>query len=135
MGRAVLVVAGSIVLTAVACAAPKELPTPPQAPRRVVELDQWQVLHGETTIGFVVRLEIQDPQGPLRFYRVEDRSRRWVGHATEQGRFSRRVPFQDDEQDLGVWPFSQGVAQLLEAGGTVDLRPVAKEADLRRADR
>src|SRR5678809_80986 len=84
-----------------ACASP---PQPqPYAPRPVVELARWEVWDGDRLVAHVRQLEIRDPAGPLAFYRVEDLQGRWLGHATSTGRFSRRVPFQEQEEDLGVW--------------------------------
>ncbi|MEO6593855.1 MAG: hypothetical protein ABIP94_03785 [Planctomycetota bacterium] len=113
-----------------ACAVPPS-PQPPYAARPVVELARWQVMDGETLLGYVRHLEIRDPKGPLPYYRVEDAQGRWLGHASEVGRFSRRVPFQDDEEDLGVWPMARGVAKLFEASADVALRPMAVDADAR----
>ena len=109
-------------------------PTPPPAyaPRAVVELARWQVFDGERLLGQVRQLEIRDPQGPLAFYRIEDVHGRWLGHATQNGRFSRRVPFQEQEEDLGVWSLARGVAELVDAKATVRLQPVPVEADARR---
>lgn len=95
------------------CASPPVDPVPPHAPREVVELAVWQVRSGEQALGTLRQLEIRDPSGPLRFYRLEDRDGRWLGHASPEGRFSRRVPFAEQEQDLGVWPLARGVALLL----------------------
>ncbi|HEX5051519.1 MAG TPA: hypothetical protein VFZ65_07080 [Planctomycetota bacterium] len=114
-----------------ACAA-EPLVQPDYAARPVVELARWQVMQGDTLRGYVRHLEIRDPKGPIPYYRIEDPQGRWLGHASEIGRFSRRVPFQDDEQDLGVWSMAQGVARLFEADAAVELRPVAVEADVRR---
>ncbi len=109
-------------------------PTPsPYAARAVVELERWQVWNGSAAIGYVLHLEIRDPEGPLPYYRIEDLQGRWLGHASSLGRFSRRVPFQDQEEDLGVWPMAQGVAQLFAASAPVSLKPVAVEADARRS--
>jgi hypothetical protein len=107
-------------------------PRPPFSARAVVELARWQVWSGGEVIGYVRHLEIRDPQGPLPFYRIEDLHGRWLGHASEQGRFSRRVPFQDTEEDLGVWAMARGVALLVDAEAPVQLRPVAVEAAARR---
>lgn len=119
-------------MLAVACSSPRN-EQPAYAPRPVVELDRWLVFtdgdDGEQRLGEVVELEIQDPQGAVRFYRVLDRAGRWVGHATANGRFSRRVPFEEQEQDLGVWSLPRGVQELFEASTPVTLRPVAREAD------
>ena len=46
----------------------------------------------------------------MQFFRITDTSGRWVGHASANGRFSRRVPFEKDEQDLGVLAMKRGVA-------------------------
>lgn len=100
-------------------------PAPDYRQRRVVELERFDVLHAGVVVGAVALYEIEDPSGPLRFWRIENRDGAWVGHATALGRFSRRVPFRDDEQDLGVWPMRQGVAQLLAVDGGVELRPTA----------
>ncbi len=77
-------------------------------------------------------LEIQDPAGPVRFYSVEDRQRRVLGEATANGRFTRRVPFRDDGEDLGVWSLARGVTELFEASDILELRAVPVEADARR---
>jgi hypothetical protein len=103
-------------------------PSPPYAARPVVEVSRWQVWSAGDLIGHLVQFEIRDPKGPVPFYRVLDLQGRWLGHATMQGRFSRRVPFQDGEQDLGVWPLAGGTAQLLDASAPVELKPVAVEA-------
>jgi hypothetical protein len=98
----------------------------------VVEVGRWQVLAAGQPVGYLLHLEIRDPAGAVPFYRIVDLQGRWIGHATEQGRFSRRVPFQDGEEDLGVWSMAQGVARLVEASAPVDLKPVAADADARR---
>ncbi len=116
-----------------ACAAPRNEP-PPYAPREVVTLERWLVRSGGDVLGQVVHLEIRDPAGPIRFYRVEDGQGRWIGHATASGRFSRRVPFQDEEEDLGVWSMARGVAELFEASAPVRLEPVAVDAVGSRED-
>jgi hypothetical protein len=115
----------------VACHGTEPAPLP-SAARPVVELGLWQVWDGSTAIGFVRHLEIRDPKGPLPYYRIEDLHGRWLGHASEQGRFSRRVPFADEEEDLGILPMARGVQQLFEASTPLELKPVAVEADARR---
>jgi hypothetical protein len=122
-------------LGAAACVSSHTHERPPDyVPRQVVEIERYDVLQAGSVLGALLLLEIEDPSGPLRFWRVENRNGAWVGHATEVGRFSRRVPFRDDEQDLGIWPMRQGVARLLEVDGGVDLRqaPVAAPASVRR---
>lgn len=116
-----------------ACASPPP-PNPPYAPRPVVELGRWQVWIGGEQVGLVLQLEIRDPGGPLPFYRIQDLQGRWLGHASVHGRFSRRVPFEDQEQDLGVWPMARGVAHLFAAEAPAELRPVAVEAVLRPSE-
>ena len=110
-------------------------PQPDGAAREVVELGRWQVFDGGTLLGLLVHLEIRDPGGPIPFYKIEDAQGRLVGHASEQGRFSRRVPFQEDEQDLGVWSLARGTAKLFEAKADVELRPVAVDADAKKEKR
>jgi hypothetical protein len=97
--------------------------------RRVVELERFEVVADGKTVGWVVHCEIQDPKAPSRFWRILNERQQWVGHATEAGRFSRRVPFRDDEEDLGIHPMPSGVARLLDAAGGVELRAVARPAD------
>lgn len=126
-----ITIAATLLLVGCGSAPP---PPPPYAPRAVVEVGRWQVWIAGAQVGSVVQFEIRDPSGPLPFYRVLDLQGRWLGHATMQGRFSRRVPFRDGEQDLGVWPMARGVAQLFAADAPAELRPVAVEADARRAD-
>lgn len=106
---------------------------PPYAARQVLELARWDVRSGDGALGVVRKLRILDPKGPLDYFRVEDTQGRWLGHATLLGRFSRRVPFQDDEEDLGVWSMAKGTAQLFEAT-SVELTPTAVDADARRSD-
>lgn len=91
-------------------------------------LARWQVVSEGAVLGWVTEYEIRDPKSPMKFFRVTDQKGRWLGHATANGRFSRRVPFQDDEQDLGVLAMQRGVAQLFEASTPVKLKPVAVEA-------
>lgn len=114
------------------CSAPPAEP-PPYSARPVVEIGRWQVWQGDELLGVLRQLEIRDPQGPVPFYRIEDAAGRWLGHASAQGRFSRRVPFHDVEADLGVLALARGVAELFEASAPVQLRPVAVEAAARRA--
>ena len=113
------------------CVTTPVAPTP-YGPRPVVELARWQVESQGAVIGEVIEFEIRDPDQPVRFYRVKDRAGRWLGHVTENGRFSRRVPFRDDEEDLGVYAMARGVALLFEAEASVQLKPVALEADHRK---
>lgn len=106
--------------------APQSLP--PNIARPVVELARWQVHDGATMLGHVVQLEIRDPREPVRFYRIQDLQGRWIGYATTNGRFSRRVPFQDGEEDLGVWSLERGTALLFDASAPITLTPVVADA-------
>ena len=117
-----------------ACSSPPPPPAP-HAPRPVVEIAKWEVHSDGRLVGYVRRFEIRDPSGPLPFYRIYDTDGHWVGHADAIGRFSKRVPFQDDEQDLGVWSMARGVAELLDAGAPVRLQPVALHADAKKSQR
>ena len=82
-------------------------------------------------LGQLIHFEIRDPKGVMRFYRIVDGDGRWVGHASDAGRFSRRVPFTEQEEDLGAQSLERGVALLFEAS-TVQLTPVVRDADFRR---
>lgn len=115
----------------VACRSP-EPPAPPLQPRPVVEIARWQALDAGRPVGTLVELEIRDPAGPIRFYQVTDAAGRVVGSATAEGRFGRRVPFREQEEDLGVWSLARGVAELFELTRPVELAPVAVDADMRR---
>lgn len=123
---------------AAACSAPPP-PQPAYAPRPVVELGRWAVSQSGHQLGWLALLEIQDPAGPLRFYRIETLHGQWLGHATLQGRFSRRVLFRDEEEDLGLHPMARGLELLLEADGAVAVagRPdvAAVEAAAQTRDR
>jgi hypothetical protein len=110
-----------------ACEVTKPVP-PVYAPREVVELERWRVESAGRELGWVAKYEIRDPEGPVLFFRVTDRAGRWLGHATANGRFSRRVPFEEEEQDLGVLSMKRGVAQLFEATAPVDLKPIPVDA-------
>ncbi|HLQ38426.1 MAG TPA: hypothetical protein VK348_11530 [Planctomycetota bacterium] len=100
----------------------------------VVERSRWQITVADQPVGWLVLFEIQDPSAPLQYYRIENQRQQWVGHASTDGHFSRRLPFRDDEQDLGVWSMKQGIARLLEAAGPVELRTVV-EADSKKTSR
>lgn len=115
-----------------ACGAAPPSPSPPFQARRVVELQRWQAFAGADRLGDLLELRIEDPARPVRFYQVVDPGGRIVGSATEAGRFSRRVPFQDEEQDIGVWSLARGVAELFESAGPVELRVVPREASAER---
>lgn len=124
-------IAAALVLTwLAACSSPPATP-PPYAPRPVTEQARWEVWSADQLVGRVRQLVIHDPGQPLTFYRIEDLQGRWLGHANAQGRFSRRVPFQEQEEDLGVWSMTRGVAELFDAK-SVRMQPVALEADARK---
>ncbi|MCA8978361.1 MAG: hypothetical protein KDC98_26770 [Planctomycetes bacterium] len=114
-----------------ACGVPSP-PPPPLQPRAVLELARWQALDGGELLGQLVLLEIRDPAGPVRFYQIEDAAGRLVGSATEAGRFSRRVPFREEEEDLGVWRPERGVGELFGRHRSVELRNLPVEAGARR---
>lgn len=120
--RAPLLVVFAAATFGAACTSTHEVKKPlDYVPRAVVEVGRYEVRSGAAVVGVVLELEIRDPNGPLRFWRIETRDGAWAGHATEQGRFSRRVPFREDEEDLGVWPMAQGVAKVLDVSGPVQL--------------
>jgi hypothetical protein len=101
-----------VVLSCGACAS-KHPVNPAYSARPVAELGRWPVMQDDRQLGWVVMLEIQDPVTPLRYYRIENQRGQWLGTATIDGRFSRRVPFRDDEEDLGIYPMAQGVQRLV----------------------
>lgn len=109
------------------CETPPPEP-PPLQPRQVVERERWTVQAGGERLGELVRFEIQDPSGPVVLYRVLDRSGRWVGHADANGRFSRRVPFEQEEQDIGTWTLARGCALLFDRDEPVELAAKPVEA-------
>lgn len=123
--------AGLMGLFLAACSAPPPEP-PPLQPREVVELERWTVKADGAELGELVKFEIRDPSGPVVLYRVLDRSGRWVGHADANGRFSRRVPFQKDERDVGTWTLARGCAVLFECDEPVELEAVPVEAVLQK---
>lgn len=104
-------------------------PAPPAyGPRPVVEVARWQAFENGEPRAVVRQLEIRDPAGVVLYYQVLDLQGRLLGSADAQGRFTARVPFQDEEQPIGVWSMAQGVAKLVEAAAPVELRPVPVEA-------
>ena len=107
---------------------------PDYAAREVVELERWDIVADGRNAGLLRRYEIRDPTTPVRFWRIENAHGAWVGHVTDRGWFTRRVPFRESEEDLGIWPMKAGVARLLDAGA-VELRPVALDAVMRKSDR
>ena len=111
-----------VLLGPLGCAGPAPA-RPALQPRQVVEVARWAVSAGTEELGALVRFEIRDPSGPVVFYRVLDRRGRWLGHADATGRFSRRVPFRDEEQDLGVWSLERGCRMLFEREDAVQLTP------------
>jgi hypothetical protein len=114
--------------------APPPPANPPYAARPVVEIGRFEARQDGALLGHLVHYEIEDPSGPIRFWRVEDGRGAWVGHVSQDGRFTRRVPFRDDEEDLGLWPMAKGVAHLFERDGAVELKevPVAVPAVARK---
>lgn len=122
--------------TLVACTTTtRQLPPPNDyIARPVHEIARYEVRHDGAAIGALVQLEIEDPSGAVRLWRIENRSGGWLGFASEQGRFSRRVPFRDDDEDLGMWPMAKGVAKLFLLEDPVELRelPVAAPAAARK---
>ena len=91
--------------------------------RDVIELERWAVESEGKQLGHVVKYEISDAKEPVQFFRVTDHAGRWLGRATAEGRFSRRTPF-DGDQDLGVLAMKRGVALLFEASQPVQLKAV-----------
>ncbi len=110
-----------------ACAgAPR--PSPYQV-RNVREISRFAVQRGGQQLGYVVSLVIEDPAGGagVQFFRVENQAGQWVGEASTSGRFTRRVPFRDEGEDLGIHPMAVGVAKLFDVS-SVTLEKVDPEA-------
>jgi hypothetical protein len=118
----------AVVAAALAACGGAPPPPPPLAPREVVEVARFQAFDGDALVAVVHQLEIRDPGGPVALYRIVDPRGRWLGHASANGRFSRRVPFRDEEEDLGVLAMARGVATLAGAAAPVRLQPVASDA-------
>ena len=128
MPSAVVAAALAVALAALVACGGAPPPPPPLAPREVVEVARFQAFDGDALVAVVHQLEIRDPGGPVALYRIVDPRGRWLGHASANGRFSRRVPFQDEEEDLGVLAMARGVATLAGAAAPVRLQPVARDA-------
>lgn len=107
---ALLVVAG-------ACAGgPPANPGP--VPRPVRELERWEVRSDGRAVGRLVLLEIPDPGGDLRFYRVESPGGQWLGFVDLRGRVYQRVPFSTTEVYRGMYTMREALDLLLgESGG------------------
>lgn len=118
----------AVALAALAACGSAPPPPPPLAPREVVEVARFQAFDGDALVAVVHQLEIRDPSGPVALYRIVDPRGHWLGHASANGRFSRRVPFQDEEEDLGVLAMARGVAVLAGVAAPVRLQPVAADA-------
>lgn len=109
--RATLYCAG--LLLASGCESPPP-PTSGYTARQIAEVQRWEILDAGERVGWLMLMQIDDPAGPLRFYRVENQRGQWLGFATLEGRFSRRVPFRDDDEDLGLYGMHQGIARLMD---------------------
>jgi len=93
-----------------------------------VELARWRIETDSVALGHLVHLEIQDRLGPIRYYRVENAAGEWVGHVSDQLRFSRRVPFAEHEEVLGTYSMREGLGWLFATQQSPQLVPVATEA-------
>jgi hypothetical protein len=116
-----------VLLGLTACGAPPPTVPPPGAARPVRELARWRAIDGGREVAVVLQLQIEDPSGPVLLYRILDANGRWLGHANAQLRFTRRMPFREEEQDLGVWALPRGVA-LLAGVESVALEAITPEA-------
>jgi hypothetical protein len=107
-----------------ACASSAPQPTP-GAPIPVTEVARFEIRAGDRAVGNLVELRLEDPGQPQRFFRIENETGQWVGYASASGHFYRRVPFQDREQFVGMYPMQQGLARLYETEGPFEILPVA----------
>ncbi|MBI5850393.1 MAG: hypothetical protein HZB39_05050 [Planctomycetes bacterium] len=125
---------------AVACAAllvacSSRPPLSPLDPRPVRERESWTAEVEGRAVGKVVLLEIEDPAGAVRLYRVENDSGQWLGWVDTAGRVWQRVPFREDDLFRGVYPMEKGLSLLYEVAVPVRLSPRdggPAEADHRR---
>jgi hypothetical protein len=97
---------------------------PDVAPRRVTEVEAWQVVAGAQTRGRLVLLRVEDPKAPVELYRVENPHGQWVGWIDASGRVFRREPFQADSVLVTTTTVAKGVGVLLNTNATVELVPV-----------
>jgi hypothetical protein len=67
----------------------------------------------------------------LRYYRAENRGHQWLGYVDLDGRVFQRLPFEEHEVFLGIYPMEKGLALLYEVDRPVRVlweRPGAREA-------
>lgn len=88
-------------------------PSPGPTPRPVREVERWEVRRDRRAVGRLVLLEIPDPHGALRFYRVESPDGQWLGFVDLRGRVYQRVPFSTTEVYRGMYTMREALNLLL----------------------
>ncbi len=96
-----------------ACQQPAQVPDPYE-PRPVAVLGEYAVRAEGAVIGRVIEIEIQDPIWPETRYRVENLDRQWLGFIDAKGGVYKLMPFQMEEEFLGIYPMEQGLALLFD---------------------
>jgi hypothetical protein len=96
----------------------------PTAGYPLVEQQRFRLFAGERLIGFLRDLEIQHPDGRVRFYRVETPTGAWVGNVDAAGRFYKSVPFQDELRPLGMFAWDPGLQLLFETDQRIQILPL-----------
>lgn len=85
----------------------------PLRPRPVREVEAWRLgSPSGAELGRMCLLEIEDPDGLIRFYRVENPAGQWVGYIDADGRVFRYEPFESREKFCGIYPMKEGLAIL-----------------------
>ncbi len=112
-------------LAAVGCAvAPARLPTRGYP---VKELSRRQLFSEGRLIGSLRELEIQQPQAPIRYFRVETPSGAWVGNIDQDGRFFRCEPFRDQPVDIGMFSMNKGLGRLFDIRSPIRISDLDQE--------
>ena len=116
-------------------AACEQLPTPlaAGAPRPVTSLDYREVFAEGRLLGTLHHLAIEDPRQRIVFWRAESLDHQYLGFADAQGRFYQRVPFEERERFLGIYPMEHGLQLLYETDARIELGPAL--ADPRQGQR
>jgi len=88
-------------------------------PRPVREVERWEARSEGGRVGEVLLLEIQNPDGVVRFYQVQNGRGQWLGYIDDQGRVYQRVPFSMTETFRGILPMEKALALLYEEPGRI----------------
>ena len=103
----------AITLLLCACQQPDRALDPYEI-RPVEVLAEYPVRAEGAVIGRVFEIEIRDPIWPQTRYRVENLDRQWLGFIDARGGVYKLMPFQMEEEFLGIYPMEQGLALLFD---------------------